>query len=228
MRTVADYIALIPAENRGQPDFEAVLALVLAPFADIAAFHRGLPEAFDIDEAVGVQLDKVGEWVGYTRYVPYPLPTAWFSLGDAARGLGKGRWHRKEDPVTGITTLDDDIYRDLLRAKAILNEWDGSVPGAVLIYAAFLPDASAHPFVEDRQDGTSVVGISGEIPSLQKLTLLAAGYLPVRPVGTRSSVRVTSVNQAPILGLGADNAFIGGLGRGAWGVTPDQLVARGY
>ncbi|WP_066922806.1 DUF2612 domain-containing protein [Methylobacterium sp. CCH5-D2] len=229
MKQVADFQARVTAYHRQRPRFQATVALSVAPAVAVGNAVLDLPRAFDIDEAVGVQLDAVGAWEGYTRFLSYPLPNNWFSFGDAARGFGRGLWYVATDPQTGITRLTDDTYRDLLRAKAVLNRWDGTVSGAAEVYDAFFASPNTRVVVHaDAGEGAVLLGVSGEIPPLHKLMLLAEDYLPARPVTVRGRTLVTTVDRAPLFGFGVDNAFIGGFGRGAFGAAPADLVARGY
>ena len=60
------------------------------PLIDVAAATRGLI-AFDIDSAVGVQLDIPGLWIGRSRVVSQPISRCLFQLGyrrlDMIRGM---------------------------------------------------------------------------------------------------------------------------------------------
>ncbi|MGC7970039.1 DUF2612 domain-containing protein, partial [Salmonella enterica] len=70
-----------------------------------------LPFDFDLDQAIGVQLDAVGEWVGISRNITVPLAGVYFSFDIAGLGFDQGVWKGPFDPDTGLTTLDDDTYR---------------------------------------------------------------------------------------------------------------------
>ena len=228
MRSAEGFCNLISAYHRRRPRFRATVETSVAPAVAVAGVVVGFPQAYDLDDAVGAQLDVVGEWLGYTRFVRYPLPHSWFSWGDAARGWGKGRWRVPEDPKIGITRLDDGIYRRLLKAKVLLNHWDGRVSTAGRIFEVFLDDPDTYPFVVDKQDGRQRLGIAGEIPSLIYLQMLANDYLPARPAGVAARTLVTSVNRTPLFGFGVGNEKIAGWGTGAWAVSPQYLIDHGY
>ena len=228
MRTVEDFVARITQFHRRRPKFRATVAASVAPMVDVAALLEAIPPAYDLDTAIGAQLDRVGEWVGYSRDVVYPLPHAWFSFGDPSRGFGKGRWKTPEDPKTGVIRLDDDIYRQLLRAKVLLNHWDGRAASAGVIFETFLDDPDTFSFLVDKHNGTQRLGIAGEIPSTQRLQMLAQDYLSARPAGIASKTLVTSVNRAPLFGFGVQNHKISGFGTGAWAVTPEFIIDNGY
>ena len=78
------YLNRITTYNQ-KPKFTATVTAVLQPFVDAQAFLEGLPAAFDIDVAIGAQLDVVGQWVNLSRNVELPVLNNWFSLGDAAQ-----------------------------------------------------------------------------------------------------------------------------------------------
>ncbi|MFX6149299.1 DUF2612 domain-containing protein, partial [Acinetobacter baumannii] len=76
------------------------------------------------------------------------------------------------DPDTGLTTLDDDTYRLLIKAKIGANHWDGTLEGSAAILNSIF-DSSTHVFIEDHQDMSMTIGVSGKIPSPVFLALLS-------------------------------------------------------
>ena len=146
---VETYVGRITPWQSTHPDYTATVTGSLAPIADAAAVTASLPAAFDIDDAIGRQLDIVGEWVGRSRNVPIPLPGIYFSLDDALRGLDLGVWKGPYDTAVGITALSDDVYRRLLYANILAKRWDGTVPGAQAAFDVFFIDPATHVFVQD-------------------------------------------------------------------------------
>ena len=65
--SLADYLSLVPPQHRNKPNFIAALTAVLQPMVDHQAVLASMPAAFDLDVAVGVQLDQIGLWVGVSR-----------------------------------------------------------------------------------------------------------------------------------------------------------------
>ena len=130
MRTLADYLNLIPPLYAGKEKFVATITATVQPFADIQLFLDQLPSAFDLDKAVGVQLDIDGQWIGRTRIIPIAVTRPWFSWNVEHFGWNEGYW--KQPSFTGQTfaTLDDETYRRLLRAKVAANFTDGTVADA--------------------------------------------------------------------------------------------------
>jgi len=86
---------------------------------------------FDLDTAVGDQLDKTGEWIGLTRFIAEPLAQNWFSWGVPGAGWSQAEWKHAFAPAgSQLYRLDDMHYRTLLKARVAANVWDGTVPGA--------------------------------------------------------------------------------------------------
>lgn len=149
MRSVDDYVALIPPANADKPKFVATVAVTVAPFAALQTLLASLPEEFDLDNAIGAQLDAVGVRVGRSRQLPYPLQGIFFTWGDPARGWGKGIWKGPYSAGVGLYELDDDTYRRLLRAKILANRWDGTLVGAQAILDAYFTDPETLVFITD-------------------------------------------------------------------------------
>lgn len=63
----ADYQARVTSEHNLRPKYMAVVALTVQPFVDNQALLATLPTLFDLDVAVGQQLDYLGAWVGEAR-----------------------------------------------------------------------------------------------------------------------------------------------------------------
>ncbi|KON62599.1 hypothetical protein KOEU_39180 [Komagataeibacter europaeus] len=137
-----------------KPKFRATVSAGVQPYVDQQAFVASLPAAFDIDFAIGAQLDVVGEWVGRSRFVSVPIPGAFFSWDTDNLGWDQGLWRGPYDGADGITELPDDLFRKLLYAKRASNAWDGTADGAEAVLRIFLNDPATRVFIDD--DGRSV------------------------------------------------------------------------
>lgn len=148
-KTIADYTARITPWQSNRPRFVETVTEVLLPIADVGATVAGLPADFDLDTAIGAQLDAVGQWVGRSRAVPIPLVGIYFAWDDPLRGWDLGVWKGPYDTPVGITSLDDETYRRLLRAIILAKRWDGTIPGAQATFDTFFVDPDTHVFVQD-------------------------------------------------------------------------------
>lgn len=143
------YLGRITPWQSGRPRFVATVAGTLAPFVAASVVIASIPAAYDLDTAVGVQLDVTGAWIGRDRNVRLPIPAAYFSIDVAGLGLDEGSLKGLYDGQSGIYQLDDDTYRRLLRANILARRWDGTVPGAQAAFDAFFVDPATHVFVQD-------------------------------------------------------------------------------
>jgi hypothetical protein len=176
MAQVSDYTGLITSEHADKPRFVATLAAIAQCFVDVQNAVIGIPFEFDLDDAIGVQLDAVGEWVGITRNVKTPITGVYFSLDTANLGFDQGVWQGPFDPTTGLSSLDDDTYRLLIRAKIGANNWDGTLGTSAAILNGIFGAASIQVtgFTVELSGGSqlvtfdtttsSLVAVAGQVP----------------------------------------------------------------
>lgn len=150
-KSADDYMALITPwqANRVKARFLATVRSQVQPQADAQAFVASLAQAFDLDEAIGAQLDVDGLWIGRSRNVPTPIPNTFFSWGIQNLGWGQGYWKGPYDSSQGISQLPDDDYRRLLYAKVEANSWDGTSVGALAILLSYFSDPATLVFIND-------------------------------------------------------------------------------
>ncbi|KVP19364.1 hypothetical protein WJ85_07700 [Burkholderia ubonensis] len=217
MADLNDYTALITPEHRDKPRYMATIAAVVQPLVDQMNLLASMPGKFDLDVAVGDQLDTVGLWVGVSRRIRTPLTGIYFSFDIDGLGFDQGIWKGPFDPDTGLTVLDDDTYRLVIRAKIGANHWDGTLASSAAILNSIF-GADTHVFIEDHQDMSMTIGISGKVPSAVFLALLAGGYIPLKPEGVRVNYTiVTTVDSAPLFGFDMSGPYVAGFDAGAWG-----------
>jgi hypothetical protein len=216
--TVDEYLALVTNEHSDRPKFMASLRAALEQMLAANNLVAAVEIAFDIDDAIGVQLDILGEWIGRTRFIGTPLVGAYFSWDDTVLdGWDSGVWKDLFDPDSGLVSLPDDSYRILLKAKIAANHWDGSIPGAYAVWAGAF-GASPALLIQDNQDMTMLVGIVG--PPLDAVTkaLLTGGYIPLKPEGVRVNY-VVSPDTGPLFAWDVVNGVtLDGWETGRWGI----------
>lgn len=219
MADLIDYTGLITSEHNQRPKFMGVVAALAQPMVDLMNLLGTMPDKFDLDTAVDAQLDDVGRWVGISRRVATPLTGVYFSLDTAGVGFDQGNWKGPFDPDTGLTDLDNETYRLVLRSKIGANHWDGTLESSAAILNSIF-NGDTYVFIQDNQDMSMTIGVAGKVPSAVFLALLEGGYIPLKPEGVRVNyVIVTSVDGEPVFGFDVENQFIAGLDVGAWG-TP--------
>jgi hypothetical protein len=181
---VEEYLALITSEHADRPKFRATVEASVSPLAKVQDMLRSLPAAFDVDTAVGVQLDAVGMWIGQSRRINQQISGVYMEWDGAATvGWENGSWKGEFDPSAGIIDLPDDSYRLLLKANIAANNWDGTIPGAYAVWENIFK--GSYLIIEDLQDMTMAVGVSGIPLSTLDRELLTNGYLVLKPAGVR-------------------------------------------
>src|SRR3954468_13226730 len=221
MADISYYLDRITSEHVTKVKFSSTVAALIQPLADTTFLMQHYYQYYDLDLALGVQLDAVGIWVGRSRFLPVPID-AYFTLDRAGFGLDEAAWKRAFDPDTGLVELPDEAYRTLLRAVIVANHWDGTIPGA---YAAYDVVFYRSPFtflIQDYGNGEMAQALIGAKPPDQiTLGLFNTGELDLKPAGIRlwHILPITypaGPGGTPLFGLDASNPTVNGLDVGAW------------
>lgn len=209
------YVGLITSEHNQRPKFLATVRALVQPFADMQDLAVTVNGLFDVDIAVGDQLDKVGQWVGVSRFVATPILGVYFSWGLANVGWGQGTWFSPFDTTAGLVRLPDESYRTLLKGVIAANQWDGTVPGLYSIWGIVFALTQFKLLLQDNQDMTvTVFLLTTENIDAITLALITGGAIVPKPAG----VRITGYTQvaAPIFGWGSNSGLVAGWGVGNW------------
>ena len=183
------------------------------------ALCQGLITAFDIDTAVGVQLDILGLWIGRSRIVSQPISGVYFSWDTDGLGYDRGIWQGPYDPDSGYTTLSDETYRIILKAKIAINNWDGRNDSLPPILEAATAGSGLRMQIVDNRDMTISVWVFPETDisdvSLELIAAIKQGYLTVKAAGVWAGDVETPSVEAPsegskFFGFDMDNEYIGG------------------
>lgn len=210
-----DYISLVPASNAKQPKFLATLTADIATQVQVQALLKSMIPLFDLSTPpVGNQLDIIGEWVGVSRVIATPISGVFFTWDGAANlGWDYGTWQPSGSPGQ-ITSLPDDAYLILLKAKIAANIWDGTIEGAYKVWDDLLVNTGITILIQDFQDMSYAMGVIGNIiPSLTQ-ALITGGYIPLRPEG----IKITEflIGSAPLFGWDLNNSNVQGWDAGKW------------
>lgn len=213
--TTQDYLNLITSAFQNKPKFTAVVSLVTALPVQIQSQLALLTTAYDIDTASGVQLDQIGQWVGISRNISIPISGVYFTFdgSDYTVGWDYGTWQPASKP-TQVTSLPDDAYRTLIRTKIAANHWDGTTPGAYLIWDQIFTNTTI--LIQDNQDMTYDLAVVGGIIDSLTLALLTGGYIPLKPEGIKIAAYYVSVDSNPVFGWDVDSATLGGWDEASW------------
>ncbi|MBC6536201.1 DUF2612 domain-containing protein, partial [Citrobacter amalonaticus] len=223
---MSKYTELITNYHATKPKFFDHIDLSTRPLIDISTATRGLVSAFDIDTAVGVQLDILGLWIGRSRIVSQPISGVYFSLDIDGLGFDQGVWQGPYDPDSGYTTLSDETYRIILKAKIAINNWDGRNDSLPPILDAALEGSGLKMQIVDNQDMTISIWVFPETDisnvSLELIAAIRQGYLTVKAAGVwGGSIEIPAVETPSegnrFFGFDMDNEYIAGFDDGAWG-----------
>lgn len=219
-KSVNQYLALITSEHNQQPDYEATITALVEPLVSQQELVEHLPTDFDLDFAVGVQLDAIGVRVNRDRFVPLPL-NIYFSVGVVGLGVGEGYLKGPHDPLTGMTTLADEPYRTVLRAVIAANMWDGTIPGAYEAYDTLFESTPQYSvLIQDWADLSMGLVLVGSSPDAVTKALFTIGALDLKPAAISLRRMLPTIYPAgvaggtPLFGVGVQNNAIAGVGTG--------------
>lgn len=157
--SVATYTTLITSEHADKPNYTGMVGLTAQPWADGVATTLGFVNNYDVDGAIGAQLDTIGLLVGASRRLDVPLTGVYFSLDTPGLGFDTGLFQGPLDPSTGINLLPDDAYRLLIKARIANNHWDGSKLSAYSLSNTVYNYLGYQLFIEDHADLTITIGL---------------------------------------------------------------------
>jgi Protein of unknown function (DUF2612) len=178
------YLSLITSEYQSAPNFLNFVNSVLGYLSHAGFCTENLPANFDLDLAVGAQLDVLGQIVGALRLVGF-------------------------QPSGGVSPiLDDASYRIYLRAKIAQNQWSGQVGELYSLWAKLFPGGKI--IVQDNQNMTCTILMSGAFSSIMR-DLIFNGYIVPRPEGVLYNYVFAPL---PVFGCDLNNSFIAGFDTG--------------
>lgn len=179
-----DYASLVTSQHNQRPNFMAVLEALTRPLADCVQVTADLPEHFNIDTAIGAQLDIIGRWVGLSRLLMVPLDENFFSWNVVGKGWNEANWKGPFTSSVGISSMGDDLYRLALKTKIAKNYWQGTNEEMQEILAASLASEGLYLVPVDGMDMSLTVHIQGT-PTAQVRELIERGYITPKPMGVR-------------------------------------------
>lgn len=167
-RDILRYLNGFGAQHRTKPGFIGLASALLEKVDASHAVAKSVPLDFDIYHAVGAQLDVIGQLVGADRRFPLvDLP---------------------DQP----NLLDDESYRQIILARIVQNQWDGSYERFHEIWDTTLGGILDATY-RDNQDMSMDVSVKGMLsPTLKEL--IFHGYFLPKPMGVSIKSTVTSEN----------------------------------
>lgn len=217
MNTLETYTGLITSQHRNKKKFKAVVEANAKFYVHLQSVFNSMIEKFDIDQAVGDQLDIIGKWAGVSRFIRSPLVGIYFEWGAASVGWSSGIWQGEFSPTSGLTSLPDDIYRTLIKAKIAANRWDGTIPSAYDIWETVFTDNAV--IIQDNQNMSIIVAVVGSTLDALTQALLTGGYIPLKPEGVKVQYYAVPTDTNPVFvwgGSGTPGLETGGWSTASW------------
>lgn len=153
---IDSYRRLLTSQYKTRPKLTAWLKVLLEHGLEYYSTLEEFLNAWDLDDAVGAQLDVIGRIVGVDRLLT-------FNPADGS------------DPL-----MDDDTYRIVIKAKIIKNYWKGTLPELYEAWNVLFPNFTIQ--IQDGMDMTFTVVIMGDFTLLEQ-ELIAKGYIVPKPEG---------------------------------------------
>lgn len=197
----------------------ATVTAVTTPLAELQEMLEHMRACFDIDSAIGAQLDETGAWIGRSRWITVPITDTYFTWNDETLGWGQGYWKGRYDPDRKEARLDDDLYRLVLKTKIGANHWNGTVPAAYEVWKTIFDETGSVIIIQDRQDMSMVVGVTGARISLLMRQLVVQRYIDLKPEGVRVDYYAVSDDGGPLFAWNCDSDELAGWGKGRWPVV---------
>lgn len=149
---MSKYTDLITNYHAGKPKFFDHIDLSTRPLIDVSSATSGLVAAFDVDTAVGEQLDILGRWIGVDRTVEAPISGVFLEWDKERVGWDQGVWLGPYQPTDALTYLSDDVYRVVLKARIGINNWNGQNGTLPDILETALAGTGIKMIIVDNQD----------------------------------------------------------------------------
>lgn len=168
----------IYAQYRDKPKAVAWYEIARKLGGSIEAAAQAVRKSYDIDTAVGEQLNVIGRIVVAPRSFVGSIP-----MNPALFDLTDGDEFGDDGAMFSALTIDqdgqlsDDLYRLVIKAKIIKNNGDATIENILDGMNFMLPRADVLR-VTDGEDMSFSIEFYGQITNLERYALLNAGLVP--------------------------------------------------
>ena len=210
-----EYTELIAGYHFDKPNFQNWVFVLTEPLRLARQRLAELQANFDVDTALGVQLNAVGRRVGVSRTLPTKLTGVYFELDNSELGLDKGVWKGKFDPSDGTTTLDDETYRSVIKAKILSNSWNGengTLPEFLSAVMSYFGIDAKMLDLQDLQTMHIALNLTKDSTPPIVWELISRRIVDI----TAAGVSMQIVDNVPWFGLDYNTASVKGLDEGSW------------
>lgn len=172
---IDSYLDNITSQHRDKPKYISWLSKNLNIIDHAYMMLKSMDINFDIDYAIGQQLDTLGKMVGRERTLNF-------------------------QPLNGHNpVLDDDTYRLVLKAKVAMNSWNGTIPQIYEIWDNIFKDIGLQ--IQDNQDMSFNAYITGYVNQIRQ-DLIQHNYIVPKPEGVKVNyIGKSVVDFKPCMGM---------------------------
>lgn len=173
----------IYAQYRNQPkavDWYAICRTLGGEIDAAAAAVRGI---YNIDTAVGAQLDIIGRIVVVSRAFVGNIPLTVSQFGDPDAEFGDLDAVFSETNLNQDSQMSDEFFRLVIRAKIVKNNSDATIESILKGVTFLIPNADVVRVI-DGEDMSFSIEFRGNLTSLERYALLNAKLIP-KPQGVR-------------------------------------------
>jgi hypothetical protein len=188
------YTSLITSEHNQKLNYMALVSVLTGAVADATQATQSLVPAFNLNTAVGAQLDVIGLWVGQPRVIPGILIPGFFGFSEVSSGLPDGLqlpfgeltdlskggiFFELGGTFAGTTTLTDPQYLTILKARIARNQSNGTLSA---LEGALLFIFGAGCRVADSGTKSLAITVTSPISPVDQALITGLDILP-RPAG---------------------------------------------
>lgn len=159
------YLDLVTSEHSTKPKYMAWLSVLLTPLIDAIKLNEDVKKAFDLNTAIGAQLNIIGKWLEQPRQVDF-------------------------QPTDGSSSvLNDNYYRTVLKAKVVKNQWKGTISNFYSFWNVLFKGQPLQIYLVDNQGMEPVAIIWSSSVDQMMQDLIANNYIVPKPAGLGLTVR---------------------------------------
>lgn len=184
VRDESDALSRIYAQYRNKPKAVAWYSITRALANELASTAQAVRVMYNIDTAVGSQLDILGRIVVVPRsfIANVALNPGMFAEPDGAE-FGDTSAMFSALSLGEDAQMSDELYRLVIKSKIIKNNSDGSIESIIYGMNFLLPNAQVLRLV-DNEDMSFSIEFYGSISELERYALLNSTLIP-RPQGVK-------------------------------------------
>ena len=133
------YLSLLVVQYFNKPNARATILEKVRPYQEFFDIIQEIERQFDVDVATGDIQDKIGKIVGQSRIIPNVLSKKYFGYTNRNVNTGGYRYRLNVNPIFKYKTrrdtefndleLNDNDYRDFIKAKITNNYIDATITG---------------------------------------------------------------------------------------------------